>query len=325
MSNLVDFLTSKQIILIYIVAFLACLVCFIIYLIEKNNKKLRLRHNTRELNKLVEEVREEANIIVEQKEEDIKQEPVLIPMEELKDDEKKQPIREEIIIDQNALNQTKKEEELEYTSIEPDQKTAKLELEKLKAELKRQEELKLKEIEKEEIKKKEEKIEEHKQEEIDHSKIKEKYEDQQEKNAIISLEELVQKSKDLYEANELTQYLDEGNEPISLKELENRVGKTSTIEETFELEKAIPKEEITQIEKVEPVKKKVILDDFETTKTNKKFKNSPIISPIYGIEKDNKGNDMELENTADYDKLDAEIKKTNEFLMTLKELQKKLD
>ena len=325
MSNLVDFLTSKQIVFIYIVAFLACLVCFIIYLIEKNNKKLRLRHNTRELNKLVEEVREEANIIVEQKDEDIKQEPVLIPMEELKDDVKKQPIREEIIIDQNALNQTKKEEELEYTSIEPDQKTAKLELEKLKAELKRQEELKLKEIEKEEIKKKEEKIEENKQEEIDHSKIKEKYEEQQEKNAIISLEELVQKSKDLYEANELTQYLDEGNEPISLKELENRVGKTSTIEETFELEKAIPKEEITQIEKVEPVKKKVILDDFETTKTNKKFKNSPIISPIYGIEKDNKENDMELENTADYDKLDAEIKKTNEFLMTLKELQKKLD
>ena len=321
MNNLVDFLTSKQIIYIYIVAFLACLVCFIIYLVEKNNKKLRLRHNTRELNKLVEEVREEANIIVE-KEEEAKQEPILIPMEELQDEVKNKPIREEIIVDQNTLKQ-KKEEELEYTSIEPDQKTAKLELEKLKVELKKQEELK--EIEKEEIKKKEEKIEENKQEEIDHSKIKEKYEEQQEKNAIISLEELVQKSKDLYEANELTQYQDEGNEPISLKELENRVGKTSKIEETFEIEKVIPKEEIKQIEETEPVKKKVILEDFETQKNNKKFKNSPIISPIYGIEKESKDNKMELENTADYDKLDAEIKKTNEFLMTLKELQKKLD
>ena len=324
MNNLVEFLTSKQIIYIYIVAFLACLVCFIIYLVEKNNKKLRLRHNTRELNKLVEEVREEANIIVE-KEEEVKQEPVLIPMEELQDEVKKQPKREEIIVDQNALNKTKKEEELEYTSIEPDQRTAKLEIEKLKDELKKQEEKKVKEIEKEEKKKKEEKIEENKQEEIDHSKIKEKYEEQQEKNAIISLEELVQKSKDLYEANELTQYLDEGNEPISLKELENRVGKTSKIEEPFEIEKAIPKEEIKQIEETEPIKKRVILEDFETKNNNKKFKNSPIISPIYGIEKESKDNNMELENTADYDKLDAEIKKTNEFLMTLKELQKKLD
>ena len=243
-------------------------------------------------------------------------------MEELQDEVKNKPIREEIIVDQNTWKQ-KNEEELEYTSIEPDQKTAKLELEKLKVELKKQE--KLKELEKEEKKKKEEKIEENKQEETDHSKIKEKYEEQQEKNAIISLEELVQKSKDLYEANELTQYLDEGNEPISLKELENRVGKTSKIEEPFEIEKAIPKEEIKQIEETEPIKKRVILEDFETNNNNKKFKNSPIISPIYGIEKESKDNNMELENTADYDKLDAEIKKTNEFLMTLKELQKKLD
>ena len=317
MNNLIDFLTSKQIIYIYIVAFLACLICFIIYLVEKNNKKLRLKHNTRELNKLVEEVREEANIIVEK--EEIKQEPLLIPMEELQEDEKKQPIREEIIVDQNALKHTKKEEELEYTTIEPDQKTAKLELEKLKEKLKKQEDINKQEKEMQSVK-----VEKPK-EKIDHKEIKQKYEEQQEKSAIISLEELVQKSKDLYEANELTQYLDEGNEPISLKELENRVGKTSTIEETFEIEKAIPEEEIKELENIEPVKKKVILEDFESQKNNKKFKNSPIISPIYGIEKDSKDNNMELENTADYDKLDAEIKKTNEFLMTLKELQKKLD
>ena len=42
MNNLIDFLTSKQIIYIYIVAFLACIICFIIYLVEKNNKKLRI-------------------------------------------------------------------------------------------------------------------------------------------------------------------------------------------------------------------------------------------------------------------------------------------
>ena len=57
----------------------------------------------------------------------------------------------------------------------------------------------------------------------------------------------------------------------------------------------------------------------------KKFKSSPIISPIYGIEKDSNSNELELENTANYEKLDEEIKKKNEFLMTLRELQKKLD
>ena len=52
-----------------------------------------------------------------------------------------------------------------------------------------------------------------------------------------------------------------------------------------------------------------------------------MISPVYGIEHPNTSSatDIELENTANYEKLDEEIRKTNEFLMTLKELQKKLD
>ena len=54
------------------------------------------------------------------------------------------------------------------------------------------------------------------------------------------------------------------------------------------------------------------------------FKKSPVISPIYGIER-SEDDYLELENTANYDKLDEEIRKTNEFLMTLKELQKNLD
>ena len=53
------------------------------------------------------------------------------------------------------------------------------------------------------------------------------------------------------------------------------------------------------------------------------FRSSPVISPIYGIEPPR--TELELENTANYDKLDEEIKKTNEFLMTLRELQKNLD
>ena len=45
----------------------------------------------------------------------------------------------------------------------------------------------------------------------------------------------------------------------------------------------------------------------------------------YLIEDNKNDNNMELENTANYDKLDEEIKKTNSFLAVLKELQKKLD
>ena len=76
------------------------------------------------------------------------------------------------------------------------------------------------------------------------------------------------------------------------------------------------------------------MDDFNNVKVEeeiikpKKFKSSPVISPVYGIEKDTSSKsatELELENTANYDKLDEEIKKTNEFLMTLRELQKKLD
>ena len=131
----------------------------------------------------------------------------------------------------------------------------------------------------------------------------------------------------MYAKNELTQYADEGNEPISLKELEEKsVLSTPSFQENFSITEVVPKEEI--LEESNNTPQTIKLDDFKTVKpdnevivNSKKFKSSPIISPIYGIEK----NDIELENTANYEKLDAEIKRTNEFLMTLKDLQKKLD
>ena len=60
-------------------------------------------------------------------------------------------------------------------------------------------------------------------------------------------------------------------------------------------------------------------------KEEKKFTISPVISPIYGLQSAPSVSELELENTADYEKLDEEIKKTNDFLNTLKELQNKLD
>ena len=118
--------------------------------------------------------------------------------------------------------------------------------------------------------------------------------------------------------------MDEGNEPISLHELEMRVGKTaSSITDTFIIENVVSEEELIEEEPVIVENKKVI--NTPIIEKENGFIPSPIISPIYGIERELTKEELELENTADYEKLDAEIKKTNEFLMTLKELQKKLD
>ena len=300
MNDLLEFLSSKEAVIVYVVAGIAILMCLLVYLIEKNNVRLKQKHNTRELNKLVNQVKEEANIpdeVIQY------EEPVLEMVEDVSNEEV--PIRDEIIVEPLSNPVV---EELQYTSIEPDQATAQLELKKLTEELKKQEEEAMR-------------IENH-----DLST----YEESQEENAIISLEELVAKSKDMYAQNELTQYVDEGNEPISLQELEEKsVLSVPAFEESFSIEKVVPKEEL--VEESIPEETKIRMDDFNTIEatidsvdTVKKFKNSPIISPIFGIER-NDNNDMSLENTASYEKLDAEIKRTNEFLLTLKDLQKKLD
>ncbi len=320
MQDLIEFLTSKDILIVYAITGFACFLCFVIYLVDKNNIRFRQRHNTKELNKLVEMVKEKEGIVDEP---EVNEEPVLEVIEETPKEEAtveeaalEAPVRDEVIVEPLSIQQEeetslqdvepeKVEDELEYTSIEPDQATAQLELKKLTEELQKQEE------EPENI-------------------ALTNYEEQQEENAIISLEELVKKSKDMYAANELTQYADEGNEPISLEELEKKdLVNTTTFKEPFVIENVVPEEELVE-ESIEN-KQKVVLQDFqsfepkEAPKEVKRFKNSPIISPIFGIEKEESDNDIELENTADYEKLDAEIKKTNEFLMTLRELQKKLD
>ena len=151
-----------------------------------------------------------------------------------------------------------------------------------------------------------------------------KYETEQEENAIISLDELLAKGKTLVEQNEVTQYQDDGNEPISISELEERYRNKEENVEVLDAEDEVKSE-----------KPKVSIDDFLSAnkETVQAYQNkstyhpSPIISPIYGIEKEpiNKNTTLELENTANYQKFDEEIRKTNEFLSKLKELQQKLD
>ena len=83
MNELMNFLTSQEIIVVYIVAAVACLLCFVIYLIDKTYYKRKQRHNTKELNKLVEEVNEIIeNEYEEAHQEEVFETPVLESIEE---------------------------------------------------------------------------------------------------------------------------------------------------------------------------------------------------------------------------------------------------
>lgn len=395
MRDLVEFLTSQEIMIIYAIAFGLCVFCVVSYIVKINSSKYRMKNNTRELNKLVGEIKEqtsEEEISYLDDKEDSFQGPVLenvttnndLKMDEgssviellestaeiqgtvseqsksseVEEIEELEPIIIEPIVSlENDINtvdtnkievnneneiesnsnesevelvsqesQEKQEEVLQYTSVEPSPEDARRELDRLKEELT---------------------LQQAQEDEMENIALN-NYEEEQEANAIISLEELVQKSKDMYEANELTQYADEGNEPISLQDLERKLDKkASELEDTFIIENAVNGDELLESEEEN---NEAVIVNSEAINTNtvntantvntvsvrempeisseRIFKSSPIISPIYGIEKKDTNmspTEIELENTANYDKLDEEIKKTNEFLMTLRELQKKLD
>lgn len=392
MRDLVEFLTSQEIMIVYAIAFGLCVFCVVSYIVKINSSKYRMKNNTRELNKLVGEIKEqtteeeisylddkedsfqgpvlenvttnndlkmdEGSSVIEllestaeiqgtvseqsksSKVEEIEElEPIIIePVVSLENDintvdTNKVEVNNENEIESNSNesevefvsqeSQEKQEEVLQYTSVEPSPEDARRELDRLKEELT---------------------LQQAQEDEMENIALN-NYEEEQEANAIISLEELVQKSKDMYEANELTQYADEGNEPISLQDLERKLDKkASELEDTFIIENAVNGDELLEAEEEN---NEAVIVNSEAINTNtvntvntvsvrempeisseRIFKSSPIISPIYGIEKkdtDMSPTEIELENTANYDKLDEEIKKTNEFLMTLRELQKKLD
>lgn len=189
---------------------------------------------------------------------------------------------------------------IEYTSIEPNEEEAKKQLKEAEERLE---------------------LEENTDRNIELTE----FEKLQEDTAIISLDELMKKAEEMYERNEEIQYKDEGNEPISLADLEKR--KQEVMMEEVTPSSSTDVEQLT-LDDIYNVKITPVVEA-NNTDNEHKFKSSPVISPVYGIEKSkdqiNKNTDIELENTANYEKLDEEIRKTNEFIAALKELQKKLD
>ena len=111
----------------------------------------------------------------------------------------------------------------------------------------------------------------------------------EEEDAIISYQELVETTKEMNIIQE-----DTGDELISINELLKRYN--------------------------EPVSNVSINDGYK----GENFESSPIVSPIEG-ERVQTFNEIQLENTANLEKLDKEIRKTNEFLNILNELKKNLE
>ena len=366
MNGLIKFLTTEEMIVVYALVGIASVLYLIIYILDKSYYKRKQRQNTKELRKIVDEVSEKIEPVVK---EELKQEPVITQVVEQKEEKIEvtpvvepvivEPKKEEAIeilstpqesvtipeiapVQQTVIEKAQQEEkenlvekqetlapvvekieekevtleeELQYTSIEPNPTEAQAELMRLTETLEKAEE------------------------EVKNIELT-AFEEEQEQNAIISLDELMERGKAMYENGEFDKLEDEGNEPISLQDLEERM-------------KQVNAEVIPTVNESEPVIVSVEsgplqmkLDDFQTVSVepsvqveqpkveakpvyqeHKKFKSSPVISPVFGIEKPevNTSSDIELENTANYEKLDEEIRKTNEFLMTLKELQKKLD
>ena len=375
MENIIDFLATKEVLIVLAIIGLILFVYFILWFHEfmkKHEEKKKLQNNTMQLNKLVEEVaraqkEENARKTIpitkeEPKKEEIKEEkieiplvsnttvvnPVIVPEEKAEvveatpapevviESVASSPIEVEPVVvsvkenpvninDSIMLNNQfeEKVEVVEPTVITPvESPKNEEEVIKYKDEVYTESEAKA-ELERitEELKKLES---EEKEENIELTK----FETEQEENAIISLDELIAKGKTITEQNEITQYQDDGNEPISIQELEERYKREKEQVEVLEVEEE-PKEE----------KPKLSIDDFLSAKekvtplkeaySEKKstYHPSPIISPIYGIEEEpvRKNTTLELENTTNLQKFDEEIRKTNEFLSKLKELQQKLD
>ncbi len=128
------------------------------------------------------------------------------------------------------------------------------------------------------------------------------FEAEQERTAIISLDELMKRSNELYNDNEVVQY-DDGNEPISIDE----------VIKMFKRDTDEVKDAVTEVKEVPKVFQEVV----EAREPYSKKETIPFISSVYGIEKEN--NALEFENTATYEKLDRA--KYNDFVSQLQEMK----
>ena len=126
------------------------------------------------------------------------------------------------------------------------------------------------------------------------------FEKVQEEKSIISYDELIKANLN---PDELDSYIkeDEGNEPITLEELY----KNNANEDFNETEEVSLKSQTEEIKEI------------------KKFKNSSIISPVFGIKNENEK--VNMYQTSNVKNIEYEIQKTEEILDELKKLKERIE
>ena len=145
-----------------------------------------------------------------------------------------------------------------------------------------------------------------------------KFEEEQEQNAIISYVELKEKFDKLYNENEKTQYMNDNSLPINMEELYRSQAENQQVQpQTSTVEKASTVPHQTTVSANQQQQNPVNSNIPRTTR----FKSSPMISPVYGIQQE----PAVAKNTTNVAEMEAEIKRTNEFLQSLKDLQKNLE
>ena len=174
------------------------------------------------------------------------------------------------------------------------------------------EEEKKEEEKKEEAKQELERLEKTLQEEKEERVGPTDFEIEQERTAIINYDEL-KKAAGTIEVRDEKLLQDEGNEPISIDDLYNR----ENLRREAELKEEI-KEEIKE-EVREEIKKEI-----PPISEEKKFKNSEVLSPVFGVTKEHKDLVRDVRHSEVMKAVDMEIAKTEKFLKELKELREKL-
>ena len=150
------------------------------------------------------------------------------------------------------------------------------------------------------------------------------FEIEQEEKSIISYEELKKAAEYVDETNDKL-LEDEGTEPITIEELYKRHVENN---EKEELENPIYEEE----QKIEEIKEPVVVKEEPKKEVNneKKFKNSEVISPVFGIYKQEAAAYRKVapiqrqEPKQELNDIELEIEKTEAFLEELKNLKSKL-
>lgn len=151
-----------------------------------------------------------------------------------------------------------------------------------------------------------------------------KFEEEQEQNAIISYVELKEKFDKLYNENEKTQYINDDSLPINMEELYRSQVETQEIAENSTTSTL---ERVATVSHQVPVTSTISSQtESKTARSNSvprttRFKSSPMISPVYGIQQE----PVVTKNTTNVAEMEAEIQRTNEFLQSLKDLQKNLE